>query len=345
MAMMLVKSQQARTGLHRLKNLMVGGETLPTELAAELKDLVSGRVINMYGPTETTVWSATHDVTNASGKIPLGTPIANTHIYILDEHLQPVTVGTPGELFIGGDGVARGYLNLPRLTVERFMADPFKPGHRLFRTGDQGRWREDGVLEFLGRLDNQVKIRGHRVELGEIEAILVQHPAVHQAAVIAREDTTGSKRLVSYIVPEEGYAPTVNELRDYVGQQLPEFMVPATFVTLDALPLTPNKKVDRVSLPAPDASRPPLAKKYIPARTPSEVALASFFQEVLALERVGVLDNFIELGGDSLSAVQIFVKIEQTFQIRFPLSMFFQTPTVADLAQELDRALGRGLGS
>jgi sugar O-acyltransferase (sialic acid O-acetyltransferase NeuD family) len=339
MATILVKDQKARPGLHRLKKLIVGGEAFPKELATELKDLVSGLVINMYGPTETTVWSATHDVTDASGNVPLGTPIANTYIYILDENLQPVTVGVPGELVIGGDGVARGYLNRPDLTAERFIADPFKPGQRLFRTGDKARWRDDGVVEFLGRLDNQVKIRGHRVELGEIEAILASHPAVHKAVVVAREDA-GSKRLVGYVVPEEGRAPTVNELRDYVGQELPEFMVPATFVTLATFPLTPNKKVDRNSLPAPDASRPTRPKVFVAPRTPNEAILAGFFQEALALERVGILDNFIELGGDSLSAVEIFMKIERTFKVRFPLVMVFQTPTVADLAQELERALG-----
>ena len=195
-------------------------------------------------------------------------------------------------------------------------------------------------MEFLGRLDNQVKIRGHRVELGEIEAILARHPAVHQAVVVAREDVAGDKRLVGYVVPEERHAPSVNELRDYLGQELPEFMVPATFVTLAAFPLTPNKKVDRNSLPAPDASQPTLAKAFVAPRTPNEAILAGFFQEALALERVGIFDNFIELGGDSLSAVEIFVKIERTFKVQFPLVMFFQTPTVADLAQELEHALG-----
>ncbi len=342
MATMLVKNQKARAGLRRLKNLMVGGERFPEELAAELKDLVSGRVINMYGPTETTVWSATHDVTDASGSVPLGKPITNTRIYVLDENLQTVPIGVPGELVIGGDGVARGYLNRPGLTAKRFIADPFNPGQRLYRTGDQARWREDGVVEFLGRLDNQVKIRGHRVELGEIEAILARHPAIYQAVVVARENAAGKERLVGYVVLEEGHAPPVNELHDYLRRELPEFMVPATFVTLAAFPLTPNKKVDRNSLPAPDASRPSLAKAFVAPRTPNETILAGFFQEALALERVGIFDNFIELGGDSLSAVEIFLKIEQTFKVRFPLVVFFRTPTVADLAQELEHTLARG---
>jgi natural product biosynthesis luciferase-like monooxygenase protein len=338
MATMLVNNEEARSGLQRLKNLMVGGEAFPRELAAKLTGLVSGRVINMYGPTETTVWSATHHVTGASGSIPVGRPIANTQIYILDENLQPVPAGVPGELMIGGDGVVRGYLNRPELTAERFIADPFKPGRRLYRTGDQARWREDGVLEFLGRLDSQVKIRGHRIELGEVEAILERHHAVHQAVVVAREDTHGDKRLVGYVVPKEGRAPTVDELRDHLGRQLPDFMVPALFVTLDDLPLTPNKKIDRKSLPAPHASRPALARAFVAPRTHNEAVLAGFFQEALGLERVGVFDNFIELGGDSLSAVEIFVRIKQTFQVEFPLAMFFQVPTVAGLAQELERA-------
>ena len=341
MATILVKNQKARAGLHRLRNLMVGGERFPEELAAELKDLVSGRVINMYGPTETTVWSATHDVTDASGNVPLGRPITNTRIYVLDENLQTVPIGVPGELVIGGDGVARGYLNRPELTAERFIADPFNPGQRLYRTGDQARWREDGVVEFLGRLDNQVKIRGHRVELGEIEAMLARHPAIYQAVVVARDNTAGEKRLVGYVVLEEGHAPTVNELHDYLRRELPEFMVPATFVTLAAFPLTPNKKVDRNNLPAPDASRPSLANAFVAPRTSNEAILAGFFQEALALERVGIFDNFIELGGDSLSAVEIFLKIEQTFKVRFPLVMFFRTPTVIDLAQELEHTLAR----
>ncbi len=339
MARMLVKNQQARAGLRSLENLVVGGEALPRELAAELEKLVSGRVINMYGPTETTVWSATHHVTDASDSIPLGRPIANTRVYILDENLQLVPVGVPGELMIGGHGVVRGYLNRPELTAERFIADPFRPGDRLYRTGDQARWREDGVLEFLGRLDHQVKIRGHRIELGEIEAALARHPAVHEAVVVAREDPPGDKRLIGYVVPQGGRAPAVNELRDHLKREVPDFMIPATIVMLDTFPLTPNKKVDRKSLPAPDASRPALGKAFVAPRTPTEAILAGFFQDALALERVGIFDDFIELGGDSLSAVEIFVKIEQTFKVEFPLAMFFRAATIAGLAQELDRAV------
>ena len=210
----------------------------------------------MYGPTETTVWSATHDVADASRSIPVGRPIANTQIYIFDENLQLAPIGVAGELVIGGEGVVRGYLNRPELTAERFIPDPFRPGNRLYRTGDQARWREDGVLEFLGRLDDQVKIRGHRIELGEIEAVLARHPAIRQSVVVARDDTPGDKRLVAYLIAETGRAPTVNELRDHLLRELPDFMVPAAFVTLDAFPLTPNNKVDRKRLPAPGSSRP-----------------------------------------------------------------------------------------
>jgi acyl carrier protein len=235
-------------------------------------------------------------------------------------------------------------LNRPELTAERFIPDPFRPGSRLYRTGDQARWREDGVLEFLGRLDDQVKIRGHRIELGEIEAVLSRHPAIRQAVVVAREDTPEDKRLVGYLVSERGGTPTLNELRDNLLRELPDFMVPAKFVTLDAFPLTPNKKVDRKRLPAPDAWRPALAKEFVAPRTPNEAILAGFFQEVLALERVGIFDNFIELGGDSLSAVEIFVKIEQTFKVEFPLGTFFKLPTIAGLAQELERTIGMPAG-
>lgn len=341
MAKMLVKNHAARAALRSLKNLLVGGEELPRDLAAELKSLVSGRVLNMYGPTETTVWSATHELTDAPARIPLGRPIANTQIYVVDQNCQPVPVDVPGELVIGGDGVVRGYLNRPELTAERFVPDPFKPGRRLYRTGDQALWREDGVLEFLGRLDHQVKIRGHRIELAEIEAVLASHPGVGQAVVVAREDVPGDKRLVAYVVPGPGPAASVTELRDHVGRELPEFMVPAAFVTLEELPLTPNKKIDRKGLPAPDTSRPALPREFVAPRTPNEAILAGFFQEALALERVGIFDDFIELGGDSLAAVEVFVKIEETFDVEFPLALLFQVPTVAGLASHLERALAK----
>jgi natural product biosynthesis luciferase-like monooxygenase protein len=340
MARMLVKNEAARAALRNLDDLLVGGEELPKDLAAELKALVPGRVLNMYGPTETTVWSAMHEVTDASERIPLGRPIANTQIYVMDERLQLLPAGVAGELVIGGDGVVRGYLNQPELTAQRFVPDPFRPGRRLYRTGDQAVWREDGVLEFLGRLDHQVKIRGHRIELAEIEAVLARHPAVRQAVVVVREDG-GEKRLVGYFVPAPGPAPATNALRDHLGRELPAFMVPSAFVSLDAFPLTPNKKIDRKRLPAPDVSRPSLAKEFVAPRTPNEEILAGFFAEALALERVGIFDDFIELGGDSLSAVEVFVKIEQTFSVEFPLALLFQVPTVAGLASQLERALAR----
>src|SRR5438067_780011 len=204
MARILVTSEAARAALRNLDDLLVGGEELPNDLAAELKALVRGRVLNMYGPTETTVWSAMHEVTDASARIPLGRPIANTQIYVMDEHLHPLPAGVAGELVIGGDGVVRGYLNQPELTTQRFVPDPFRPGRRLYRTGDQALWREDGVLEFLGRLDHQVKIRGHRIELGEIEAVLARHPAIRQSVVVARDETPGDKRVVAYLIAETG---------------------------------------------------------------------------------------------------------------------------------------------
>jgi amino acid adenylation domain-containing protein len=317
---------------------VVGGEALPPHLAAQLHGRVR-RLVNMYGPTETTIWSSFWQVPPQPRDVLIGGPIAGTRLHILDERLEPVPIGVPGELCIAGEGLARGYLGRPGLTAQRFTPDPFgPPGSRLYRTGDRARRRPDGALEFLGRTDNQVKLRGHRIELGEIEAVLARHPGVHQAVVVARENPPGDKRLVGYVVPEEGHPPTVNELREHLGRELPDFMVPALFVTLDAFPLTPNKKIDRKSLPAPDASRPALARAFVAPRTPIETILAGFFQEALALERVGIFDNFIELGGDSLSAVEIFVRIKQTFKVEFPLVLFFQVPTVAGLAQELERA-------
>ncbi len=339
MAIMLATNPDTRRGLRQLKAMLVGGEAFPTELASELTSLISGDVINMYGPTETTIWSCTHSVGPVHGRsIPIGSPIANTRIYIMDPDLQLLPVGVPGELMIGGDGVARGYLNRPELTEERFVSDPFRRGERLYRTGDLARWREDGIVEFLGRLDSQVKIRGHRIELGEIESVLNQHPQVQQSVVVAREDVPGDKRLVGYVIADDGQGATITDLKAFLKQLLPDFMVPATFVILHEFPLTPNNKVDRKKLPAPDAGRPDISGSYVAPRTAQEEVLAEFFAEVLGVDRVGIYDNFVELGGDSLSAVEVFVKIQDAFQVEFPLYAFFRVPTVAGLAEQLAAA-------
>jgi len=340
LAWMLTSDPRARVRLRDLTIMMVGGEAFPPELASDLKELVTGRVLNVYGPTEPTIWSTTHELgPMTSGPVPLGVPIANTLIYILDQHLQPLPAGVPGELVIGGDGVTRGYWNNAGLTAERFVANSFdrEPGSRMYRTGDLARWTNDGALEFLGRLDSQVKIRGHRIELGEIEAALSQHPAVDRCVVVAREDHGRDVHLVAYFIANEGVAPALPELRDFLSRSLPDFMVPASFVLLAAFPLTPNGKIDRRALPAPDWDRPELREGFVAPRTATEKKVAQLWGEVLGRERIGLNDDFTELGGDSLAAVSAFARIGQEFQVDFPLYVFFQRPTVARLAAELDR--------
>ncbi|NEO15135.1 MAG: amino acid adenylation domain-containing protein [Moorea sp. SIO3F7] len=315
--------------------ILCGGEALDIILAKELLK-TSKQVWNLYGPTEATIWSAVALVDNQfSGSfVPIGFAINNTQIYILDRHLQPVPIGVPGELYIGGDGLARGYLNRPELTSEKFITNPFcnSKSERLYKTGDLARYLPDGNIEFLGRIDNQVKIRGFRIELGEIESVLNTHPQIQQTVVIAREDLPGNKRLVAYIVVEESLS--TNQLREFLKQKLPDYMVPSAFVTLDTLPLTPNGKVDRKSLPAPDGvfSR---VEEYVAPRTTIELQLTQIWSEVLNLTSVGVQDNFFELGGHSLLAVRLMSKIQQQFQINLPLATLFQSPTIEQLASLL----------
>ncbi|MFB7738713.1 amino acid adenylation domain-containing protein [Streptomyces sp. NPDC056112] len=289
----------ALTGLR----VLVGGEALPTGLAARLRELSAG-VRNMYGPTETTVWSTTAALDDRPGAPVIGRPIANTRVYVLDARLAPVPAGVAGDLYLAGDGVARGYLGRPGLTGERFVADPFGPaGTRMYRTGDIARWNTAGELEFVGRADDQVKVRGFRIEPGEIEAVLAAHPALAHATVVAREDGEGDKRLVAYLVAAAGReVPAAAELREQAARVLPDHMIPAAFVALDALPLTPNGKVDRKLLPAPDFAV--LVGDEQP-RTPREEALCEVFAEVLGLPSVGIRDSFFDLGGDSIVSIRL----------------------------------------
>jgi amino acid adenylation domain-containing protein len=328
---------------------LCGGEALPAGLASALQSRCAA-LWNLYGPTETTIWSTVHSVAgagvepgeaSAADPMPIGRPIDNTQVYVLDHSLEPLPVGVPGELCIGGLGVARGYFGRPGLTAERFVPDPFStvPGSRLYRTGDRVRWRADGTLLFLGRVDRQVKIRGHRIEPGEIEAALAAHPAVHACAVVVLEDAPGEGRLVGYVVPVEPVAPSTRELRSFLKQRLPEYMVPATFLALAALPLTANGKLDRRSLPRPGTARPELAEQYVAPRTRTEQVMADLWAGVLRVDRIGMEDNFFELGGHSLLATQVVARTRATLGVALPLRAVFEDPTVAGLAARVDQLL------
>ncbi|MBD2410736.1 amino acid adenylation domain-containing protein [Nostoc calcicola FACHB-3891] len=314
--------------------ILCGGEALPQNLASQLCQR-GAEVWNLYGPTETTVWSTIHRIEQQEALITIGRPIANTQIYILDKYLQPLPVGVPGELYIGGVSLARGYLHQPKLTAEKFIHNPFSCNSqtRLYKTGDLARYLSDGNIEYLGRLDNQVKIRGFRIELGEIEALLAQHPSIRQNVVIARADNPENQRLVAYIVPHPEQTPTTDELRHFLKQKLPEYMVPSAFVLLDTLPLTPNGKIDRRALPAPDSARLDSENTYLAPRNELEFQLTEIWEQVLGIQPIGVRDNFFELGGHSILAVKLFWQIEKKFNKNLPLAILFQSGTVEALAQ------------
>ena len=317
--------------------VLCGGEALSAELARELVKR-AGSVWNLYGPTETTIWSSLYRVRgNEERSVPIGRPIANTSLYVLSERREPLPAGQEGELYIGGAGVARGYFERPELTAEKFVPDPFSPDGdlRLYRTGDLARCRPHGEVEFLGRLDHQVKVRGFRIELGEIEAVLEQHSGVKQAVVVAREDQPGNKFLAAYVVlaPEE--RPAISDLRKYLEQHLPEYMVPAAFVELPAFPMTPNGKVDRKVLPAPTAADFTGAGTYVAARDKTERRLVSLWESVLGIRPIGVNTSFFDLGGRSVLAARLFMKISREFGEDIPLSALFESPTIEQLANRL----------
>ena len=318
-----------------------GGEALPRELARRLRD-PGLEVWNLYGPTETTIWSAVRRVTGKDdmpreGFDPIGRPIDNTQLYVLDSHFSPQPVGVPGELYIGGEGLARGYMNRPGLTAERYCPDPFsgQPGARLYRTGDLVRRLSGGEIEFLGRLDNQVKIRGFRIELGEIESALSRHDAIGQAVVVERDDGLGEKHLVAYIVPKTKSLPGTEELRAFLKVRLPEFMIPTAVVFLDSLPQTPNGKVDRKALPAPDRSRPELRAVYQAPRTTTEKEIAAIWKIALNVDRVGIDDNFFDLGGHSLLMTRVHARLRSAVAPNLSLVELFQYPTVRALAARI----------
>jgi amino acid adenylation domain-containing protein len=331
----------------KTRALIIGGENLLAESITFWQDFApETMLINEYGPTETVVGCCTYQVTNGEqrvGSIPIGRPIANTQLYILNEHLQPVPIGVAGELYIGGVGVARGYLNRPELTAEKFIPNPFsnEPRSRLYKTGDLAHYLPDGNIEFLGRIDHQVKIRGFRIELGEIEAVLAQHPAVKQSVVLAKEDIPGDKRLVAYVNLYQGQTTGTKELHSFLKSRLPHYMMPSTFVLLDALPLTPNGKVDRHALPTPDYNRTNWEETFVAPRTPTEQLIADIWAKVLGLERISVKDNFLELGGHSLLATQIIAQMQDVFQLELSFNTFFQNLTIASLSSIVTRKQGK----
>jgi len=321
-----------------LRAVMCGGEALPAQVIERFQCRSKAKLYNVYGPTETIIDSTYWLCERADDRssCPIGRPIPNARIYILNNALRPLPIGVAGHLHIGGVSLARGYLNRPELTAEKFIPDPFsaEPGARMYKTGDLARYLPDGNIEFLGRVDHQVKIRGFRIELGEIEAALGQHPAVREAVVLAREDAPGEKRLVAYVVAEAA----ADELRRFLKDKLPDPMVPAVFVLLDTLPLLSNGKIDRRALPAPDRTRPELDKAFLAPRTPVEELLAEIWAQLLDLERVGVHDNFFDLGGHSLLATQAVSRMREAFQMEIPLRLLFEIPTVAGLAESIDAA-------
>jgi amino acid adenylation domain-containing protein len=322
-----------------LKRVICSGELLPVAAQKRFFErLPHAELLNHYGPTETAVEMTHWRCRAEDSSIPIGHPGANTRLYILDERLQPVPVGVPGELFIAGTQVARGYLNRPSLTAEKFMPDPFNsaPGERMYRSGDLARWRNDGTVEFLGRLDYQVKLRGFRIELGEIESALAEHPAVLEAVVITREKENAEKYLAAYFTSKDGHAaPAAAELREHLLQKLPDYMVPATYLPLEALPRTSSGKIDRKLLPAPEAL--PVETTYVPPHSPVQEMLAGIWARMLNRPRMGIYDNFFELGGHSLLAIRIVSRIRDAFQVEMPLQAMFAQPTIAHLARLIDQ--------
>ena len=323
--------------------LIIGGEGSRWDWVESLQARApSCTIYNHYGPTETTVGVLMYRVRESPTKqnflhTPLGRPIANTQAYLLDKHLRPVPIGVIGELYIGGDGLARGYCNRPELTTEKFITHAFdgEPPRRLYKTGDLARYFPDGNIEFLGRVDNQVKIRGYRIEPGEIESILRQHSQVKETVVTVREDEPGDKRLIAYVVLKNDFARNSTALRSYLKEKLPGYMAPSAFVFLNALPLTPHGKLDQRALPAPEQTRPELAERYQAPRNPVEESLARIWAEVLKLEKVGIDDNFFDLGGHSLKAVQVISRARKTFEVELPLRRLFETPTIVGLADTI----------
>ncbi|QSQ14850.1 MupA/Atu3671 family FMN-dependent luciferase-like monooxygenase [Myxococcus landrumensis] len=342
MLRMLLMEPGGEESLRTLEKLLVGGEPFPLALARQVLPRVGGEVLNMYGPTETTVWSSFDRISRDAVGITIGRPITDTRMYVLDRRLRPVPRGVPGELFIGGEGVARGYLNRPELTAERFSPDPWspRPGARMYRTGDLARHLPDGRLEFLGRLDTQVKVRGVRIEPGEIEAELRRHPDVRHAVVVARADSVGEVSLVAYVVAEGDAKVSIPELSRHLGARLPASMIPSRFVQLDALPMTPNQKLDVRALPAPGATALGAPAVEVAPRDALELELVALWEELFDQRPIGVTRGFFELGGHSLLAVRLMSRLRARWGRPLPVSLLFQADTIQQLAALLRRQGG-----
>jgi amino acid adenylation domain-containing protein len=334
-----------KTRLPSLRLCFTSGEALPYSLYERFTGRMShAKLINLYGSSEVAADVTCFDTaaTKPRGTVPIGKPIANVRVYVLDHYLNPVPIGVPGEIYVAGVCLARGYLNRPELTAERFIADPFCPGGLLYKTGDMGHYHEDGNIEFLGRSDNQVKIGGVRIELGEIESVLREHESIRHAAVLARNSGTANHALVAYVVPVDGQAVTQSELRRFLKVRLPGYMVPSAFVSLEALPMTPNGKLDQRALPGLDSAHQEIADRYLAPRSDVEAGLVEIWEEVLKVKRIGVLDNFFELGGHSLIATQVIARVRKYMRVEIPMRSLFEEPTVGGLAIAVDRARANG---
>jgi len=341
LARSLIRFPETLSAMKSLRKLLLGGEALPLSLANQLGDALEAEIFNMYGPTETTVWSTTHKLARAAGSVPIGRPIANTRIYILDEQGALAPIGAAGELYIGGAGVTRGYWRRPELTAERFVVNPFEPDRReiLYRTGDLVRYRDGGELEFIGRTDQQVKIRGFRIELGEIETVLGAHPAVHEAVAASREESD-NPQLAAYVVARPGQSVSARELKIHARRKLPEYMIPSVIRFLGAMPLTPNGKIDRKALLDPSFNTVGKTETRGRASRDLEGIIAGLWKDALGLDVVGLQVNLFDLGATSLSVAEVATSLRQELRREIPLTDFFAYPTVAALATHLSGGAG-----
>jgi non-ribosomal peptide synthetase component F len=324
-----------------LRYLIFGGEASDAQAVKRVVDRGKPQhLVNGYGPTEGTTFTTTFEANEVTPghALPIGRPLSNTDVWVLDRQGHLVPAGVAGELYIGGDGIARDYLGRPELTAERFVPHPFssEPGARLYRTGDLVRYLSDGNIDFLKRMDHQVKVRGFRVELGEIEAALNQYWAISESVVVDNDDLPGGTRLIGYIVPEEGIEPTSAELYAFLKEKIPSYMIPSIFVTLKEIPLTPNGKVNRAELPVPQLSEDGTSANFVAPRNPLEETLAEIWRETLGAAQVGVESNFFDLGGHSLLATRVVTQIRERYGVELPLRVLFESPTIAGLAQHLD---------